>query len=157
MTDQQIVQFILHRAKTNGKVNFVNPRLVLWNNMSSLLLGIKSDNHSSVFLLRFLKDQSRGIFKFKLNDSAFTEWKCRLVKDYGKAFVIDYDLETVPDSVKHYVSYAVIEALKTKGMGFDLFSISCTDDPVIVSPNETYEEVAIETDLMDFGFDTMLL
>ena len=51
------------------------------------------------------------------------------------------------------MSYAIIEALQTKGYGFDLFCINFGTDPELIDPDETYEEAAIETDLLDFSFD----
>ena len=64
---------------------------------------------------------------------------------------VKYDVDTLPGWTKHFVSYAIIDALKTKGTGFDAFAISNLGDIELIRPEETYEEAAIETDLLALG------
>ena len=155
MTDEQIVQFIVHRAQISGQpLQLHNPKLVLYrNNSSSLYLGIKYEDYADPFLVRFTHGSSRGMFKVKPQDPTFEPWRQKFCSEHGPTFTADYILSELPPCVKHFVSYAVIDALKTKGMGFDLFNLSFKTDPEIIRPEETYEEAAIETDLADFNFD----
>ena len=147
MTDEQIVQFILHRA-TTCDAKMINPKLVVIKNMNSLILGIKASNYNDVFMLRFLNNNKRSLFAIRPNHPKFNEWKNSLVEQHGNTFMIDYDLNAIPSYVKHYVSYAFISALNTPSLGFDIFSISYLNDPMIIRPNDTYEMAAIEIDLM---------
>lgn len=156
MTDEQIVQFIVHRAKISGQPQQLhNPKLILYRlNGSSLYLGIKYEDYADPFLVRFTHGSSRGMFKVKPQDPAFEPWRQKFCSEYEPTFTADYTLSELPPCVKHFVSYAIIEALKTKGMGFDLFSFSFKTDPMLIRPEESYEEAVIETDLADFSFDS---
>ena len=155
MTDEQIVQFLLYRAKKNGcSLKLSNPKLVIYkSNMPALYLAIRFDGHNEPFILRFTNGTVRALFKIKVDNIEFISWRNKLIKQHSNSFEIEYDLNDVPSCVKHFVSYAIIESLKTKGMGFDLFAISFNNDVELINPNESYEEVAIETDLLDFDYD----
>jgi len=156
MTDEQIVQFIVHRAQISGQPQQLhNPKLVIYcHHTSSLYLGIKYEDCTDPFLVRFINGSSRGLFKVKPQDAAFEIWRQQLYRANGFGFTLDYILSELPPCVKHFVSYAIIEALKTKGMGFDLFNLSFISDLELVRPEESYEEAVIETDLADFSFDS---
>ena len=165
MTDKQIVQFILHRAQQNGQqFGLSHPRLVVYKNtMQFPYLAVVFDGHNEPFMLRFTKNNVRAVFKIKMEDSEYLAWRTELSNKFNAfsktssgAFIVDYDLDTLPACVKHYVSYAIINALQTKGMGFDLFAVSFNNDIKIIDAFETYESAAIETDLMDFSLDTQL-
>ena len=155
MTDTQIVQFITYRAQKAGQpLKLFNPKLVIYANVgSTIYLAVRFDNYENPFLVRFTQGTIRGIFKIKPQDPSFADWKAKLFSENGSTFEVDYDLSKLPSCVKHFVSYAIIEALKTKGMGFDLFNLSFKPDPEIIRPSESYEEAVIETDLADFNFD----
>ena len=155
MTDKQIVQFIIYRAQKAGQpLKLTNPKLVIYANAgSNIYLAVRFDNYKDPFFVRFTQGTVRGIFKIKPQDPSFAVWRIKLFNENGYKFEIDYDLSKLPPCVKHFVSYAVIETLKTKGMGFDLFNLSFKPDPEIIRPSESYEEAAIETDLVDFNFD----
>ena len=151
MTDEQIVQFLLYRAKKNGcSLKLSNPKLVIYK---ARYLAIRFDGHNEPFILRFTNGTVRALFKINVDNEEFISWKKELVCKHANNFEIEYDLNDVPACVKHFVSYAIIESLKTKGMGFDLFAISFNNDIELINPNESYEEVAIETDLLDFDYD----
>ena len=154
MTDEQIVKFIIYRAQKVGQpLKLTNPKLVIYANAgSNIYLAVRFDNYKDPFLVRFTQGTARGIFKIKPQDPNFADWRAGLFKENG-SIEVDYDISKLPPCVKHFVSYAVIEALKTKGMGFDLFNLSFKPDPEIIRPSESYEEAAIETDLADFNFD----
>ena len=156
MTDEQIVQFIVHRAQISGQpLQLHNPKLVIYcHHTSSLYLGIKYEDCADPFLVRFINGSSCGLFKVKPQDAAFEIWRQQLYRVNGYGFTLDYNLSELPPCVKHFVSYAIIDALKTKGMGFDLFSFSFKTDPMLIRPEESYEEAVIETDLADFSFDS---
>ena len=163
MTDKQIANFILYRAQQAGRpLKLTSPRLVLHKEMSPLLyLGIvfntSSGNNTALFLVRFTNRFNRGMFKINLDTKDFKEWFSEQMAQRGKFYPlnIDYDLNALPQSLKHFVSYAIIEALKTNGMGFDAFSLSYNDDLELIRQNETYEEVAIESDLMCFELNDL--
>ena len=165
MTDKQIVQFILHRAQQNSQpLKLSNPRLVVYKNtMQFPYLAVVFDGHDEPFMLRFTENNVRAVFKIKMEDSEYLAWRAELSSKFNAfsktssgAFTVDYDLDTLPACVKHFVSYAIIKALQTKGMGFDMFAISFKQDIKLIDASETYEMAAIETDLMDFNFDTQM-
>ena len=153
MTDKQIAQFVLYRAKKSGQqLNLTCPKLVIYKRGRKLFLAVRFDGHTEPFIVRFTRGDVRGLFRLDtLDDPVFKVW----LQEYDNRQVNnmwyerDYDLDHLPASLKHYVSYAIIEALKSKGYGFDLFSISYSIDLDLIQPNETYEEAAIEADLMD--------
>ena len=150
MTDEQIMQFVLYRAEQAGRlVKLSNPKLVLCRNGNSIFLAVRFNGWKDAFLVRFTNNLRRGMFKVKPQDAMFDAWKAQFIKDGISE--TGYDLSSLPASVKHFVSYAIVDALKTKGMGFDLFSISFSDDLEIIRPDESYEEAAIETDLLCFA------
>lgn len=157
MTDEQIVKFIEHRAAIAGQqANLHNPKLVIYCNCGSYLhLGIKFDNYNDAFIVRFMSGSMRGLFKIKPQDPMYEPWRKQYCRKNGSIYTIEYDLSTLPPCVKHFVSYAIIEALKTKGIGFDICALSSNfkEDLMLVDPNESYEEAVIETDLIDFSFD----
>ncbi len=157
MTDKQIVQFVLHRAALGGQhLGFSSPKLVIYISGSSMLLAVKYNNSDEIFLLRFKNGTRRSLFKLDepINKAgeAFGKWK-KTAKQVNDV-VLEYSLDMLPANIKHYVSYAFIDALKTNGMGFDLFSFSY-DDISIIKPNETYEEASIEADLMDVELNSL--
>lgn len=158
MTDKQIVQFVLHRAALGGqRLGFSSPKLVIYFSPSSLpFLAVKYNNCDETFLLRFTHGTRRCLFKLNkpINNAreAFDKWK-KTAKQVNDAD-LEYSLDKLPANIKHYVSYAFIDALKTNGMGFDLFSFSY-DDISIIKPNETYEEASIEADLMDVELNSL--
>ena len=163
MTDKQIIQFILHRAQQNGQpLKLSNPRLVIYKNTARYpYIAVMFDGHNEPFMLRFTENNVRAIFKLKMDNIEYLAWRDELshkciefAKTSSGAFTVDYDLDTLPACVKHFVSYAIIKALQTKGMGFDMFAISFKQDIKLIDASETYEMAAIETDLMDFNFDT---
>lgn len=155
MTDNQIAQFILHRAKRIGLLlKLTDPCLVIYCfNGSDSILAIKFNGYSEPFMLRFMSNSRRKLFMLDTDGIEPKTWKKSMLVDSYSRY-IRYDIETAPKSLKKYISNAVIEALKTKGVGFDLFALSFRDDPILIDPNETYEEAAIETDLMDFELDS---
>lgn len=157
MTDEQIVQFVLHRASINGQEHgLTSPKLVIYKRGStSMYLAVKFNGHAEPFILRFTKGPSRGLFKLNAAGKEAEEWRktVEAILVNTTWYEHDYCLATLPGSVKHYVSYAIIEALKTKGVGFDLFSPSYSKDIDLIRPTETYEEATIEADLMDFNLD----
>lgn len=153
MTDLQIKQFLVNRARINGQAfGLFNPRLVLCKPNNGVYLAIIYENHNQPFLVRFIRNDSRGVFKLDISDPDYQIWK----NNNNKKPIIEYDLNVLPDCIKHYVSYAIIEALKTKKMGFDCFSISFYDgDPLLIDQDETYEEASIEADLFAFEIEKM--
>lgn len=157
MTDKQIVKFVLHRAAIGGQqFGFSSPKLVIYFSGPTTLLAVKYNNSDEIFLLRFKNGTFRALFKLNepINKAgeAFDKWK-KTAKQVNNV-VLEYSLDMLPANIKHYVSYAFIDALKTDGMGFDLFSFSY-DDISIIKPNETYEEASIEADLMDVELNSL--
>ena len=157
MTDKQIVQFVLRRATIGGQqFGFSSPKLVIYFDRLSTILAVKYNNSDEIFLLRFTHGTHRCLFRLnepvKKAGEAFDKWKktAKHVNDVD----LEYSLDTLPANIKHYVSYAFIEALKTNGMGCDMFTFSY-DDISIIKPNETYEEASIEVDLMDVELNSL--
>lgn len=149
MTDYQIVKFIENRAEKYKGGN--DPRLVIYWRGGRAFIGIKFSNLDTPFIMRFTKGNQRGIFKLNTHDKEIREWCENIVasRGYYDSIVISYDLSMIPKNIKHFVSYAIIEALQTKGYGFDIFSPEySTDDIELISANETYDEVSIEVDML---------
>ena len=151
MTDQQIVNFIEYRAKKNGlEHKLYNPKLILYVGQNRFpFIGIKYENNDNVFFLRFWRNNIRAMFKidFNINGLSVEDWISDKFKQ--KNGYIEYDLSSVPKNIAHYVSYAIIDALKRNNTGLDMFSYNLYGvDIKLIDPNETYEEAAIETDLM---------
>ena len=147
MTDQDIVNFIVHRAEVNGLPQKLHsPELVLVKcGGITAVVALQYEGHNEPFMLRFTNGTQRGLFKLKYNQEDLKKFTTSMPS------CMKYDVETLPSWFKHFVSYAVIDALKTKGMGFDAFAISRLGDIELIRPEETYEEAAIETDLLALG------
>ena len=153
MTDQDIVNFIVHRADINGKqYKLRSPELVLYvPNDNTAIVALQYGNNSEPFMLRFTNGTQRGLFKLRYNREVLKPFIKQLRQSAAYNSTVKYDVCTLPDWAKHFVSYAIINALKTKGMGFDAFAISHLGDIELIRPNETYEQIAIETDLLTLG------
>lgn len=152
MTDDKLLQMLKHRATKSGQdVGLRDPEVVIVRNGPNLYLGIRYNKGcDEVFFVRFSHGTKRGMFKLTSDDNNFIAWKEALFKTLAyKSNSIEFDLTTTPDCVKHIVFGTIMNALKTKGMGLDCFSLSFSaKDPVLVDVDESYEEVAIETDLL---------
>ena len=151
MTDQQIVNFIEYRAKKNGlEHKLYNPKLILYvGNNRFPFIGIKYENNDNVFFLRFWRNNIRAMFKidFNIDGLCIEDWIAEKFKQ--KNGYIEYDLDSIPKNFVHYVSYAIIDALKRDNTGLDMFSYNLYGVEIkLIDPNETYEEASIETDLM---------
>lgn len=152
MTDEKLIQMLKYRAAQSGRdAGLKEPEVVIVRNASNLYLGIKYDvGHDYPFFVRFSSGTKRGMFKLVSDKPEFAAWKATALKNWvcGTTYCV-FDPTTVPDCVKHVVFGTIMQALKTKGMGLDCFALSFTaKDPVLVDVNESYEEVAIETDLL---------
>lgn len=154
MTDKDIADFIVHRADMNGKqYKLRSPELVLYvPNDNTAIVALQYSNNSEPFMLRFTNGTQRGLFRLRYNGEVLKPFIKQLRQSAAYNSIVKYDVDTFPDWTKHLVSYAIIDALKTKGMGFDAFATTANlGDIELIRPNETYEQVAIETDLLALG------
>ena len=150
MTDYQIVKFIENRAAQNSASHgYRDPRVVIYWISNRAFIGVKFSNVAEPFIMRFTKGNQRGLFKLQNRDDI--EWCSSIVASCGHydKTIIDYDIAMLPKSIKHFVSYAIIEALQTQGYGFDIFSQTEIDDDIeLIGEKETYAEVSIEVDML---------
>ena len=154
MTDKDIADFIVHRADINGKqYKLRNPELILYMpNDNTAIVALQYSNNNEPFMLRFTNGTQRGLFKLKYNREVLKPFIKQLMQSaaFGQP-TVKYDVDTLPGWTRHIVSCTIIDALKTKGMGVDAFAISHLGDIELIRPNETYEQAAIETDLLALG------
>lgn len=149
MTDKQIEQLLINRATKAGQENHLGlAKLVVFRSYSKLFLAIKYANVDEPFWVRFSRGAVRGLFKLTSDNPEFIAWEDQVFKQVKPNGTMKFDIDTAPKSVKHLIAHTVIQALKTKGMGLDCCAVlSSYRDLVLVDTNESYEEVAIETDL----------
>lgn len=153
MTDQDIADFIVHRADINGKqYKLRSPELVLYvPNDNTAIVALQYGSNTEPFMLRFTYNNQRGLFKLKYNQEVLKPFIKQLRQSATYSSIVKYDVDTLPGWTRHIVSCTIIDALKTKGMGVDAFAISHLGDIELIRPNETYEQAAIETDLLALG------
>lgn len=158
MTDNQLLRVILSRAIKVGKKidnRLDNPQLVLTQQYGKkLYFALKFDWSTqplplSLLLLSFSKNGINQIFVLPELPKRLMKWKHDVIHEICQnAFMTyDFDISKEPKEVVHVFFSAVISALNTPGMSFNL---SAAPDNPLFGPNETYEEVQVEADLMEF-------
>ena len=126
MTDKQIVQFLTYRANKYGQpLGLHNAVLSICKRGSNVILAMKYEGHDEPFMVRMTKNGQCGLFVLRSDDPEFIAWKSNAIASHAlDNNTCAYDLNALPNVVKHMVSMAVIDALKSKDIGLDLFAIS---------------------------------
>ena len=146
MTDKQIADILLKRASKSLK----NPRLVITQQYGKkLYFNIMAENCMFPCPIAFSNKGKTMVFILPELPERLIAWKMDAVKQItsNKNHCIDFDIKTFPKEIVHIFSSAVISALSTIGMGIHLMTSGL---PVLFAPDETYEEVQIEADMMSF-------
>lgn len=112
------------------------------------MLGVKYSTYSDPFIVRFTRNGIVGIFKIPRDNDAISNWYTSTNASMNDMDYIDYDVEHVPNEIQAIVTNAVVSALKNINMGLDCFSPFISLGIDLVKPNESYEEIVIENDLM---------
>lgn len=153
MTDNQLLRVILSRAIKVGKKidnRLENPRLVLTQQYGKkLYFALKFDWSIQPLWLSFSKNGINQIFILPELSERLMKWKHDVIHEiYQNIYMTyDFDISIEPKEVVHVFFSAVISALNTPGMSVCL---SAAPDNPLFGPAETYEEVQIEADLMEF-------
>lgn len=157
MTDNQLLDVVYARAKKackqfNSKLD--NPRLVLIQQYGKkLYFALMLDGAITPMPLRFSKDGRSQVFILPELPERLMAWKHDIVRDIMKKSnypqYADFDINIEPKEVVHIFFSAIISALNTPGMSISVETLE------IFGPAETYEEVQVEADLMEFGNDWM--
>ena len=152
MTNKQLCDFLITRAEAKGKEHGIcHPTLVIYNHGNNLYLAFKFDMISMPLFLQFSQNGMRAVFKIvpayptvaAFRENIFKLMSSRNVRD------IPYNDVDVPFAVKNKISATLVQAFRIKGMGLSMCNpfYGIID---IVTPTETYEEIAIENDLNSF-------
>ena len=151
MTDKQFLDIFLKRAcKAMSDSKLHDPQIVIGQQYGKkLIFGVSFKNSMLPFYnIRFIKDNMMGAFVVSNVPKNLEQWKQQVIRDInassakgGKCYV-SFDLSTTPKEIVHIFFSALIDALKTPGMGVALLA-----QDYIFFPDETYEEISIEADL----------
>ena len=152
MTDEQLLKVFLTRAEKMGKsynAQLKNPRVVLTQQYGKkLYFALMFEGSTIPFLMSFTKNGKKQVFILPELPARLMDWKRDMIKKIANGYV-DFDIHKEPKEVVHIFFSAIISALNTPGMSIGMMA-SCED---MFSPDETYEEVQIEADLMGFNND----
>lgn len=159
MTDDQLLDVVLSRAAKVGKnINseYKNPKIVLTQQYGKkIYFALKFDNSSLPLFLAFARNGTKQVFILPELPSRLMDWKRdtikKLMNTLGMSSYIDFDIHAAPKEVVHIFFSAIISTLNTPGMSIGLMFTTNED---IFGPDETYEEVQIEADLMGFKNDS---
>ena len=150
MTDKQIVDIILKRVKAADK-SIKNPKIVLTQQYGKrLYFNIMSDGAAYPCIMSFSRNKQLVVFVMPELPERLMEWKASTIKKIksSKNNCLEFNIDTFPKEIVHIFSSAIISALNTPGMGVH---VALSGMPTIFSPDETYEEVQIEADMLSFS------
>ena len=154
MTDEQLLKVFLARAEKTGKsynAQLKNPRVVLTQQYGKkLYFALMFEGSTIPFLMSFTKNGKKQVFILPELSDRLMDWKHDIIRKLiNNPFTnyIDFDIYKAPKEIVHIFFSAIISALNTPGMSIGVM----TNANEMFGPNETYEEVQIEADLM--GFD----
>lgn len=156
MTDDQLLKVFLARAEKTGKsynAQLKNPRVVLTQQYGKkLYFALLFEGSTIPFWISFAKNGKKQVFILPELPERLMDWKHDVIRKLiGNSFVnyIDFDICKAPREIVHIFFSAIISALNTPGMSIGVMAYANE----MFGPNETYEEVQIEADLMEFNDD----
>ena len=148
MTDKQFLDIFLKRAgkaMSNSKLH--DPQVVIGQQCGKkLCFGVAFKNSLLPFYnIRFVKDNMIGIFVISNVSENLEQWKQQVIRDINASekCYVPFDLSTTPIEVVQLFFGVLIDALKTPSMGVAFIAPN-----YVFLPDETYEEISIEADLM---------
>ena len=156
MTDQQIVDLVLARAtrclNESDCFKAKNPKIVITQQFNKkMYFGIADDYSKIPYFMRFMQNGTSSIFMMQELPSRLMQWHDTIAKiNASTSHYVEFDIKTFPKEIVHIFSSAVISMLNTPGMGMWL-PMRNGSQLFMFNPNETYEEVSVEADLMQFG------
>ena len=134
-----------------GRLN--NPYVVIgkwpFNGKKILLFGVASKASSIPFYaIRFVTIHNVKLFFIPSLPKKLDPWKHRIAQqiDADARQCVQFDLKTAPKEISNIFFSTLANAVKTPGIGVALLPAD-----YIFLPDETYEEVSIEADLMPIG------
>lgn len=156
MTDDQLLKVFLARAEKTGKsynAQLKNPRIILTQQYGKkLYFALMFEGSTTPFWISFAKNGMKQVFILPELPERLMDWKHDVIrKIIHTPFTncIDFDIFKEPKEVVHIFFSAIISALNTPGMSIGIMA----NADEMFGPNETYEEVQIEADLMGFKND----
>lgn len=162
MDSKQVADFIIYKAKPKlREAGFCNPKLgISWPSypiVSKVYLTVncfRPPARPQLFYLRLVEGTKRQMFILDIEDKDFAVWKdAALSKDtFGTESFMEYDIDKMPKCLVDFVTSRFKQALKTKGVGFDMFALGRHGDISLIEPSMSYEEAEIESDLAGFDF-----
>lgn len=154
MTDEQLLKVFLTRAEKTGKsyrAQLKNPRVVLTQQYGKkLYFALLFEGLITPLWIAFAKNGIKQVFILPELPERLMNWKHDIIRNLiNNPFVnyIDFDICKAPKEIVHIFFSAIISALNTPGMSIGIMA----NANEMFGPDETYEEVQIEADLM--GFD----
>ena len=150
MTDRQIETVLLNRVCKCG-LNATDPKIVLTQQYGKkLFFNIKSKKLPWPTPIAFRKNGKTMVFSLpsELPDKVML-WKRDLIRQMvsNPSIEVEFDIDTFPKEIVHIFSSAIISALNTPGMEVILMVSGLSP---LFQADETYEEVQVEADLMEF-------
>lgn len=154
MTDQQLLNVFLKRAaKVVDASHKHRAKLVLSQQYGKKLYFAIACENANVYAnaypwwITFSNNSKFSVFVLPELPNRLMEWKHNMIHEIQQSIksYIDFDINTAPKEVVHIFFNAIISALNTPGMSIGL-TMGCT----VFDANETYEEVQIEADLLEF-------
>lgn len=157
MTDEQIVDIVIKRA-----IQAWNASHADGNTVSSAKIALIQQYNKKIYFtvlieslativpLAFSHNRQLVVFLLPELPDKLMEWKhdiIRQCKESSLEYVV-FDVKTFPKEIVHIFSSAVISALNTSGMSMNLMT---SGHPEVFAADETYEEISIEADLMEFS------
>lgn len=157
MTDDQLLKVFLTRAEKTGKshnARLKNPRVVLTQQYGKkLYFALMFEGSIPFWWISFTKNGKKQVFILPELPDRLMDWKHDVIRKLiNNSFTnyMDFDICKAPKEIVHIFFSAIISALNTPGMSIGLMG---TTSEEMFGPNETYEEVQIEADLMGFSDD----
>lgn len=152
MTDKQILDIVLKRASIAVKANggeLISPKVVITCQYGKkLYFSLKFENDTFPHPIAFSNHGSSMVFMLPELPDHLMGWKRDIIKRIANNTEhVIYDIDAFPKEIVHIFSSAIISALNTEGMGVHIMAMGL---PTLFNPNETYETVQVEADLMEF-------
>lgn len=157
MTDKQILSIVVKRIEKEVKTynsHWTRAKIILLPQYGKKLLfavkffSDKINYDCPTVILRFNHLGKSMVFSLPELPERLMEWKRNAIKDCTQKQYIEYDPVSFPKEIVHIFSSAIISALNTPGMSM-IIPIS-NNSIYVFKPNETYEEICVEADLLEF-------
>lgn len=160
MTDAQILDVVLKRAirmvQQDDELHssaYKSAKLVLTQQYGKkIFFAIMYNGVNTPFWIKFTKDNRSVMFHLPELPERLMSWKREIISKsmHNTSRCVECDFETLPKEIVHIFCSAIISALNDPKMSVGLSTFTNAN---IFDPEDTYEKVSIEADLMSFGND----